>query len=95
MRTITAAEAADFVGELGKCHDNVNHWCFAHYDHTPARGWLVSGDCVLDKHSLVDIGDGELVEITPMPDEARRTFLPHDGTEDEFIRLPNQIVSAR
>ena len=30
-----------------------------------------------------------------MPDDARRTFLPHDGTEDEFIKLPNQIVSVR
>jgi type I restriction enzyme S subunit len=95
VRTITAAESGDFVGERGKCHDNVNRWCFAHHDHIPARGWLISGDCVLDKHSLVNIGDGELVEITPMPDEARRTFLPHDGTEDEFIRLPNQIVSGR
>jgi hypothetical protein len=95
VRTITAAEAGDFVGERGKCHDNVNRWCFAHYDHIPARGWLISGDCVLDKHSLVNLGDGELVEITPMPDDACRTFLPHDGTEDEFIRLPNQIVSMR
>ena len=95
VRTITAAEAGDFVGEVGKCHDNVNRWCFAHYDHIPARGWLISGDCVLDKHSLVNLGAGELVEITPMPDDARRTFLPHDGTEDEFIKLPNQIVSVR
>lgn len=79
VRTVTAAEAGDFVGELGKCHDNVNHWCFAHYDHTPTRGWLVSGDCVLDKHSLVNIGDGELVEITPMPDEARRTSFRTTG----------------
>lgn len=95
VRTITAAEAGDFVGEVGKCHDNVNRWCFAHYDHTAARGWLISGDCILDKHSLVNTGDSELVEITPMSDEEHRTFLPHDGTEDEFIRLPNQIVSAR
>jgi hypothetical protein len=95
VRTITTAEAGDFVGELGKCHDNVNRWCFAHYEHTPARGWLISGDCVLDKHSLVNIDDSELVEITPMPDETHRTFLPHDGTEDEFFKLPNQIVSAR
>lgn len=95
VRGITPAETGDFVGERGKCHDNVNRWCFAHYDHNPARGWLISGDCVLDKHSLVNVGDGELVEITPMPDEARRTFLQHDGTEDEFIRLPDQIVLSR
>jgi hypothetical protein len=58
------------------------------------RGWLISGDSVLDKHSLIKIGD-ELVEITPTPDNARLTFLPHDGTEDEFIRLSNQIILAR
>jgi hypothetical protein len=95
VRTITAAEAGDFVGEVGKCHDNVNRWCFAHYDHTVARGWLISGNCILNKHSLVNTGDSELVEITPVSDQAHRTFLPHDGTEDEFIMLPNQIVSAR
>lgn len=95
VRPIAAAEAGSFVGERGKCHDNVNRWCFAHYEHGPARGWLISGDCVLDKHSLVKFDNGELVDITPMPDAARRTFLVHDGTEDEFIRLPNQIVLSR
>ena len=95
VRTITSAEAGDFVGALGNSHDSVNRWGFAHHDHSSARGWLISGDCVLDKHSLINVGDNDLVEITPMPDEAHRTFLPHDGTEDEFMRLPNRIVSAR
>ncbi len=94
VRAVTAAEAGDFVGERSKCHENVNRWVFAHYEHNPVRGWLISGDCVLDKHSIVKIGD-EFVEITPTPDGARRTFLPHDGTEDEFIRMPNQIILAR
>ena len=65
-----------------------------HYTHVRARGWLISGDVVLDKHSVVHIG-GELIEVTPMPDDAHRTFLPHDGTEDEFIRMPNQIILTR
>jgi hypothetical protein len=95
VRTISADEAGDFVSELGNSYDNVNRWCFAHLDHTHACGWLTSGDGVLHKHFLVIIGDNELVEITPMPGDAHRTFLPHDGTEDEFIRLPNQIVTAR
>jgi type I restriction enzyme S subunit len=95
VRMITAAEAGDFVGFPGRCHGNVNSWCFAHNDHVPVRGWLISGNCVLDKHSLVDIGGGELVEVTPMPDEAHRTFLAHDGTEDEFVMLPNQMVFYR
>ena len=95
VRPILAAEAGDFAAARGQCHDNVHRWCFAHLGHTPARGWLISGDGVLDKHSLVNIGDNNLVEITPMPDAAHRTFLRHDGTEDEFIRLPDQIVSAR
>jgi type I restriction enzyme S subunit len=94
VRAITTAEAGDFAGVRSKCHENVNRWCFAHYEHSPVRGWLISGDSVLDKHSLIKIGD-ELVEITPTPDNARLTFLPHDGTEDEFIRLSNQIILAR
>jgi hypothetical protein len=95
VRMITADEAVGFAGERGKCHDNVNRWCLTHHNHIPARGWLISGDCVLDKHSVVKFGSGELLDITPMPDEARRTFLPHDGTEDEFFRLPNQINWTR
>jgi hypothetical protein len=95
VRALTAGEAGDFVGEQAKCNENVDRWCFKHTDHLPARGWLISGGCILGKHSLVNFGDGELVEITPMPNEAHRTFLPHDGTEDEFTMLPNHIPAAR
>jgi type I restriction enzyme S subunit len=97
VRLLTEAEAGDFVGERGKCHKNVNRWCFSrdHFQHLQVRGWLISGNCVLDKHSVVDMGDGELVDVTPMPDSNRRTFLRHDGTEDEFRAMPNQIILSR
>jgi len=98
VRPVTAAEAGDFVGERNKCKENVNNWCFIreHFQHVPVRGWLISGDCVLDKHSVVDIGGGELVDVTPMPEDgARLTFLPHDGNEDEFAAMPNQLILAR
>lgn len=93
VRVLTAAEAGDFVGIRSKCHENVNRWCSMHHEHSPVRGWLISGDHILDKHSLIKIGE-ELVEITPMPDDARPTFLLHDGTEDEFNRLPHQLIIA-
>lgn len=32
------------------------------------------------------------MDITPMPDEASRLFLPHDGGCDEFETLPNQLI---
>ncbi len=97
VRLFLGAESAGYVGHQNKCHENVRRWCFIreHFRHTPVRGWLISGGCVLDKHSVVDIGDGDLVDVTPMPDDARRTFLVHDGTEDEFCAMPNQIILLR
>jgi hypothetical protein len=98
LRPVTAAQAGDFVGERNKCKENVNNWCFVrdHFRHLPVHGWLISGDCVLDKHSVVDIGGGELIDVTPMPEDGGRlTFLPHDGNEDEFAAMPNQLILAR
>jgi hypothetical protein len=97
VRPATVLKARSFVGERGKCHENVRRWCFMpeHFAHMPARGSLISGEGVLDKHSVVNIGAGEPIEITPMPNDVRRTFLSHGGTEDEFWTLPNQLVIPR
>jgi len=97
VRQLTPVEAGDFVGERNKCQENVNRWCFMreHFRHLRVTGWLISGDCVLDKHFVVDVGDGQLVDVTPMPDDAKRTFLRHDGTEDEFLAMPGQLILAR
>jgi type I restriction enzyme S subunit len=97
VRPLTSAEVSGFAAEPHKCHENANRWCFmaGHFSHLKVRGWLITGDGVLDKHSVVDIGAGELVDVTPMPDRLRRTFLRHDGNEDEFAALPNQIILVR
>jgi|SRR5579871_4530481 len=97
VRKLTATEAGDFRGEYNQCFKNVCNWVFVrdHYTHLKVPGWLITSDGVLDKHWVVDIGEGELVDVTPFRDTASRTFLRHDGTEDEFFLMKTQFVESR
>lgn len=92
VRRATDHDLCGFIAERSRCHKNVDRWCRLHPKHRVVRGWLVTSSYVLDRHSLVDIGEIDLMDITPMPDEASRLFLPHDGGCDEFETLPNQLI---
>ncbi len=49
---------------------------------------------LFDKHSVVDRGERALLNITPLDGPSYSYFLPHDGTENEFEKLPNQVVAV-
>ena len=49
---------------------------------------------LFDKHSVVDRGERALLDITPLDGRSYSYFLPHDGTEGEFEKLPNQVVAV-
>ena len=49
---------------------------------------------LFDKHSVVDRGESALVDIMPLDGPSYSYFLAHDGTEDEFEKLPNQVVAV-
>jgi hypothetical protein len=88
----TASDLREFNSARSKCHDNVNRWCHENPGHRPLRGWLVTST-VFDKHSVVDRGPGGLLDITPLGDRSYSCFLPEDGSQDEFEKLPNQVIA--
>jgi hypothetical protein len=48
---------------------------------------------LFDKHSVVDRGASALLDITPLDDRSYSYFLPYDGSQDEFDKLPNQVIA--
>src|SRR5438309_12111078 len=87
----TASDLREFSSARSKCHDNVNRWCHENPGHKPLRGWLVTST-LFDKHSVVDRGESAL--DMPLDGPSYSYFLAHDGTEDEFEKLPNQVVAV-
>lgn len=87
----TVSDLDGFQAEPSKCHENVDRWCQQHPGDKPARGWLVTGEYMFDKHSVVDLGgQNRLLDIT-LQNGAPSNFLIHNGSEEEFFKLPNQV----
>lgn len=74
-----------------RCHENVDRWVKSNPEHRAVRGWVVSGRCVVDAHSVICDRHGTLWDIT-FPDAAADgiLFLRHRGTGEEFDRARNQ-----
>jgi hypothetical protein len=94
VRHATPSDLGHFQPERSKCHDNVDRWCEEHGGHKPVRGWLLTGTTVFDRHSVVDLGNGQMLDITPLGDRPYSVFLPHDGFQSDFDKLPNQVVTV-
>lgn len=76
-----------------KCHDNVDRWCQNHPGDKPVRGWIVTGEYMFSKHSVVDQGaQNPLLDIT-LPDGAYSNFLIHGGIQEEFDKLLNVVTA--
>jgi hypothetical protein len=88
----TASDLRGFISARSKCHDNVNRWCHENPSHRPVRGWLVTST-LFDRHSVVDRGTSALLDIMPLDDRSYSDFLPYDGSQDEFDKLPNQVIA--
>lgn len=89
----TPSDLNGFHAERSRCHENVIRWCSENPDHRPVRGWLITSGAVFDKHSIIDRGPAGLLDITPLVDRAYTEFLIHDGTQEEFDTLPNQVIA--
>jgi len=92
VRHATADDLLGFAAERWDCHDNVQRWCEEHPGDHRVMGWIISGGCVLDRHSVVDRGPKGLWDITPVPDRQDTLFLLHEGSPEEFDTLPNQVI---
>ena len=88
----TAEDLGDFQVEQNQCHPNVDRWCLLHPGHRRVRGWLITGNSILDKHSVVDRGPAGLLDITPMRDRSVSIFLVHDGSPTDFDALQSQVI---
>jgi hypothetical protein len=65
VRHATADDLLGFAAERWDCHNNVRRWCEEHPGDHRVMGWIISGGCVLDRHSVVDRGPKGLLDITP------------------------------
>ena len=92
VRAATDDELRGFDPSL-VCHDNARRWVELHPTHRIVRGYIASTGWLLDQHSVVDTGTA-LLDITPRVARRRLPFIPHPGTEDEFWRLPAQLLAA-
>jgi hypothetical protein len=87
--------------QLSKCHETVDAYVREHQDCKAIRGaWVQpiggNGSCLLHAHSLVELPDGEWLDITPLTEQERDSgvkdrrqranlvFLEHRGTAEQF-----------
>lgn len=95
----------DWKPEAKKCHHNVKYLESLNLGYTPVLGWLVINVIALGyyellAHSIVKSPDGQLVDITPVLEnpfgEPRiYPFMVHSGTEDEYIRMIEDVGIVR
>jgi hypothetical protein len=80
--------------ESRACHSNVETWIRHSPAHKRVRGLLLQGPFFnfwrVLAHSLVQVEDGSLVEITPQEGNQLHPFVRHLGTEDEFEEFANR-----
>ena len=91
IRLATPLDLDGFVGELSRCHENVDRWVAKQPGHKAVRGWLITGNGVFVKHSVVDTGAG-LLDVTPRLGANSPTMLDFIAWKDEFDRLPHQVI---
>ena len=75
------------------CHNNVGSWVKHNSQHKHVFGFVylevfaILGYVQFAPHSVVEIGDGSLVDITPHDAEFNYPFLRHIGTAAEFAAI--------
>jgi hypothetical protein len=89
------AGGPDWLPVAQHCHANVDIWVHRSPAHKRAKGFVLIGPefgvwRVL-AHSLVELEDGTLIDITPQSvSEYRFPFVRHIGTDKEFEEFENQ-----
>ena len=74
--------------EAHACHSNVETWVRHSPAHKRVKGFLLQGPLFgfwrVLAHSLVQIEDGSLIDITPQEGNQLHPFVRHLGTDDKF-----------
>ncbi len=94
----------DWSPKLNFCHANVLAWVSRSPQHKHVRGFVVFdlrplvGHWRVCAHSVVELEDGSLIDITPSAVSQLYPFIRHTGTEEEFAEFAAAIqvdVEAR
>jgi hypothetical protein len=75
------------------CHDNVAAWVSRSPQHKHVRGYVIFdlrsilGIWQVQAHSVVELEDGRLIDITPSGVSRPYPFVRHIGTDEEFAEM--------
>jgi hypothetical protein len=75
------------------CHDNVAAWVYRSPLDKHARGYVICdlraiiGVWQVQAHSVVELEDGTLIDITPSGASQLYPFVRHVGSEEEFAEM--------
>jgi hypothetical protein len=75
------------------CHDNVTVWVERNPQHKHIPGYVifdlrsVLGGWQVQAHSVVELEDGTLIDITPSEVSGTYPFVRHSGTVEEFVAM--------
>src|SRR5258708_28126268 len=79
------------------CHENVTKWTNYCTSHKPVRGWMLNdlsivGFARFTPHSVIEIEDGTLRDITPPVPSRPDLFIRHHGSEEAFAQLASGLM---
>lgn len=86
----------DWLPREHYCHDNVAAWVYRSPQHKPVQGFHIFDFTLLgfwriQAHSIVELEDGTLMDITPNRASQRYPFVRHTGTNEEFAAVEQAI----
>lgn len=83
----------DWSPKPNYCHDNVAAWVSRCPQHKHLRGYVIVdlraalGVWRVQAHSVVELEDGSLIDITPSGVSQLYPFVRHVGTDEEFAGM--------
>jgi hypothetical protein len=86
-------EEGDWSPRPNYCHDNVAAWVSRCPQHKQIRGYVIfdmrhiSGVWQVQAHSVVELEDGALIDITPSGVSQPYPFVRHVGTDEQFAEM--------
>lgn len=94
-------QIGDWIPEKRHCHDNVTIWIQNNPQHKPIQGFLcftfdgMLGFVQFQPHTVVEIEDATLIDITPNHASQAYPFLRHNGSPEEFSAIAeNSIIQC-
>lgn len=88
-----APDETDWHPQPKFCHDNVAAWVSRSPQHKHVKGFVIFdlrmllGIWQVHAHSVVELEDGTLIDITPSGVSRPYPFVRHIGTEEEFAEM--------